>query len=195
MRKKNILSTLSQIDAQKNTRDSVRLPMAITVMSEKSMCHVCGWDLPRSVKVDDEEILYHVGQAEVVNVAGVCSRSTNHVRHHEYPAPKTCHISPWVKPHQGQPDEEKLAAWPQRLCTTEHVGTQKTVGARSSQSSSAKTYGHSKWDSAQRLKTSSEEQTNSQEAVPLTLECTGLPFTANILRKRYGLPVVKFASL
>ena len=77
-------------------------------------------------------ILCHVGQAEVVNVAGVCSPSNNDVEHHENASTETGHTSPWVKPRQGQPDEEKRAAWPQRTRTTEHTGTKKAVGARSS---------------------------------------------------------------
>ena len=105
-----------------------------------------------------------MGQAEMVNVAGVCSPSNNDVEHHENASTETGHISPWVKPRQGLTDEEKRAAWLQRPCTTEHTGTKTAVGARTSSSSCAKAYGHSKWKGVQRLKTRAEELGNRQEA-------------------------------
>ena len=53
-------------------------------------------------------ILCHVGQAEMVNVAGVCSPSTNDVGHHENESTETGHTSPWLNHSRGSPMKKRV---------------------------------------------------------------------------------------
>ena len=105
------------------------------------------------------EIFCHVGQAEVVNVADVCSPSTNQVGHHENATTEDIPQVPGLKPLQRQPDEEKLAAWPQRN-TLKH--REQWVQDHRKTHVPKRTV-IQKWESVQLLKTRAEGQTSSHD--------------------------------